>query len=294
MLQKILNLKRLFQGNKSKIQTPMNTLYGSRCVFYVTNLALIGFVILLSIVSLSIYFFMPVTDVSDLSGNVEIREVNEATPDAESADVDSSQKGAPKDETYTIITEKNVFSPQRKEWVVKAIIPKPSELAKKDQAKQELAKKKALAVKPKKIILQGIVISGDIRKALINNPLTGVSNKKTLYVQEGDDLEGYKVTGIESDRIKLDWQGEEIIVPLYSGLNGSPLPEDPADKLNNGGVLKMEYTYEEVDDKRVDGSTGELQKRREGETAVEKSYADTLDEVPFNLMSMEPERRDGE
>jgi len=33
------------------------------------------------------------------------------------------------------------------------------------------------------------VISGSIKKALINNPLKGVSKKKTLYVEEGDELD---------------------------------------------------------------------------------------------------------
>ena len=74
MLQKIFNIKKLFQGNKSKVQIPMNTLYGSKCLFHVANLALICIVIMLSIVSVSIYFFMPVVDVSELSEKVNIQE----------------------------------------------------------------------------------------------------------------------------------------------------------------------------------------------------------------------------
>jgi hypothetical protein len=50
--------------------------------------------------------------------------------------------------------------------------------------------------------------------------MTGVSGKRTLYVEEGEEIEGYTVTSIESDQIRLDWRGEEFIVKLYTGLEG--------------------------------------------------------------------------
>ena len=43
----------------------------------------------------------------------------------------------------------------------------------------------------------------------------GVSKKRTLYVEEGDDIEGYRVKSIETDLIRLDWEDEEIIIKLY-------------------------------------------------------------------------------
>ena len=51
---------------------------------------------------------------------------------------------------------------------------------------------------------------------MINNPQVGVRNKKTIYVEEGD-YEGYKVKSIEKDKIILDWQGNEMILKLYTG-----------------------------------------------------------------------------
>ncbi len=226
MLQKILNIKKLFQSNKSKVRIPMNTLYGSKCKFYVANLALICIVIMLSIVSVLTYFFLPVVDVSKLSEKAYIREVEETLPvDVESFDVEGKKIDA-----YAVIAKKNVFSPQREEWVVKAVIPNPSELAK----KKKLAEKKPPAIKPKKIVLHGIIMAGDMKKALISNPLTGVSNKKTLYVEEGEELEGYKVISIESDQIRLDWQGEEIIVTLYSGVGGNEQVENTSNNYDEG------------------------------------------------------------
>ena len=271
MLQKIFNIKKLFQGNKSTVQIPMNTLYGSKCLFYVTNLALICIVIMLSIISVSIYFFMPVVDVSELSEKVNIQEAEEALPvDVESIDVEEKKVDA-----YAVIAKKNVFSPQRKEWVVKAVIPNLSELAK----KKKLARKKVSAVKPKKIVLHGIVIAGDMRKALISNPLTGVSKKKTLYVVEGEEIEGYKVISIESDQIRLDWQGEEFIITLYSGL----IDNKQTGKVNEGGTSKAEYKYEEVEDQYAEVDTDEVNEK------TADSFAEISDGMPISFMSMEPE-----
>ena len=46
--------------------------------------------------------------------------------------------------------------------------------------------------------------------------MSKVSESRTLYVEEGDELEEYLVTEIESVQIRLDWQGEEVIV-TFSG-----------------------------------------------------------------------------
>jgi hypothetical protein len=193
----------------------MNTLYGSKYLLYVINFALICIVIILSIISASIYFFAPVINDSELSGVADIRE-DGILPDIKSIDVNPSEENKLREGDYNIISAKNAFSPQRKEWVVKVAIPKPI-----GSVKKRISKKKSLSGKPKKIVLHGIVIAGDVKKALIKNPMTGVSKKKTLYVEEGEEVEGYVVTSIESDQIRLDWQGEEIIVKLYAGVEGS-------------------------------------------------------------------------
>ncbi len=214
MLKRIFNIKKLFQKDKSKIQFPLNTLYGPKYLLYVINFALICIVIILSIISASVYFLMPVMDDSKLSKMVDIQE-DDTLPDIKFMDIDFSEEEKQRDENYTIISTKNVFSPQRKEWVAKVAIPKSIE-----PVKKRFPKKKALSGKPRKIILHGIVIAGDFKKALIKNPMTGVKNLKAVYVEEGQDIEGYVVTSIESDQIRLDWQGEEIIVKLYTGLEG--------------------------------------------------------------------------
>ena len=75
-------------------------------------------------------------------------------------------------------------------------------------------KHKAVSGKPTEIVLHGIVIviARDIKKALVNIPMYDLRKDRTLYVEEGDRLEGYKVTSIEPDRLRLDWHGREMVV----------------------------------------------------------------------------------
>lgn len=281
MLLKIFNIKKLFQHHKPEAHVSMATVHGTRCKLHVANLALFGVVIMLTIASVLIYYLMPVTDVSELSKMIEVQEVGTIL-DTESVDVDLKKEEVIENEAFSVISKRNVFSHERKEWVVKAVIPKASELEKKKQVKGEMAKKalarkKALAGKPKKIILHGIVISGNIRKALINNPLKGVSKKKTLYVEEGDELDGYKVTTIEKDRIKLDWHGEEIVVPLYSGLKDFKQSGN-AGKVKPGGFTKLDYKFKVKEGFDV------------GDAEVKKvAHADMLDKTSFNHMYKQPE-----
>ncbi len=282
MLQKIVNIKKLFQHRKPEAHVSTATIHGTRCVLHVANLALFGVVVMLTIASVLIYYLMPVTDVSELSKMIEVQEV-ETTSDTESVDVDSKIGEVMENEDFRVISERNVFSHERKEWVVKAVIPKAFELGRRTQAKKALAKKKAFAGKPKKIILHGIVIVGSIKKALINKPLSEVNRKKTLYVEEGDELEGYKVTSIEKDRIKLDWHGEEIIVPLYSGLKDFKQGGN-AKKVKPGGLTKLNYKFKVDEDSQTEESFNV------GDAEVKKvAHANMHGETSLNLMYKEPQ-----
>lgn len=284
MLQKIFNIKKLFLRHKPEAHVSTATVHGTRSILHVANLSLFGVVIMLTIASSLIYYLMPVTDVFELSKMIEVQEV-ETFLDTESVDVVSKKEDVIENEAFSVISARNVFSNERKEWVVKAVavIPKAFGLEKKKLAKRALAKKKAQAGKPKKIILHGIVIAGSIKKALINNPLKGVSKKKTMYVEEGDELEGYKVTSIERDRIKLDWHGEEIVVTLYSGLKDLKQGGN-AGKIKPGGLTKLDYKFKVVEDaqaeKIFDVDDAEVKK---------VAHGDILDETSLNLVYKEPE-----
>ncbi len=292
MLYKINYIKKLFQHSKPDTHDSMATVHGTRCVLHVSNLALFGVVIILTVSSLLIYFLMPVTDVFELSKTIKEQKV-EVILDTKSVDVGPKKKEAMGDETFSVISERNVFSHKRKEWVVKSVIPKASglkdkELARNGFAKKALAKKRALAGKPKKIILHGVVIAGDIKKALINNPLKGVVKKKTIYIEEGDELEGYKVTSIERDRIKLDWHGEEIVIMLYSGLKNNKQPVNK-EKVKAGGLTKLEYKFKTVEDSKVEESHN-----KDDLEVKYTAFFDALNENLPKLMTQQPQRSEGE
>ncbi|HHT9109810.1 MAG TPA: hypothetical protein ACFYDZ_01465 [Candidatus Brocadiaceae bacterium] len=70
-----------------------------------------------------------------------------------------------------------------------------------------------------KIALQGILIFGSNKKALIENPDRSKSDKQFIFVEEGEDIGGYKVKSIEPDQVKLDWHGEELILVMRSTQN---------------------------------------------------------------------------
>ena len=291
MLQEITKIKKLFKRHKPETHVSLATVHSTRCILHVANLSLFGVVIILIIASTLIYWLMPVTDVSELSKIIEVQEAG-IILDTESVDVDSQKEKVMEYESYSVIAERNLFSHERKEWVVKAVIPKASELetnklAKKEMEKRSLAQKKALAGKPKKIILHGIVMAGVLKKALINNPLKGVSKKKTLYVEEGEELEGYRVLSIEKDRIKLDWHGEEIVIMLYSGL------KDNKQSLNNnknqaGGLTKLDYKFKRVEDIIVEEGHN-----KDNVEVINTAYPNVFNKASISLQSMGPERSEG-
>jgi hypothetical protein len=51
-----------------------------------------------------------------------------------------------------------------------------------------------------------------IKKALVNIPMNHLRKDRTLYVEEGDRFEGYRVTSIEPDLLRLDWHGRDMAV----------------------------------------------------------------------------------
>ncbi|MCP4265876.1 MAG: hypothetical protein GY777_09925, partial [Candidatus Brocadiaceae bacterium] len=303
MIQIISNIKKLFQRHKPDAHVPVSNDHGTRCILHVANLALFGVVVMLTIASTLIYFLVPITKVSKLNKMVDAQKVEtdldtestqlpvqkvETGQDAESAQLPGmfsiDAKSATADpekneeigsEAFSVINERNMFSQNRKEWVVRAVIPK-SNL----KNKKKVKKQRALAGKPKKIILHGVIIAGNMKKALINNPLKGVSKKKTLYIQEGDELEGYKVTSIEKDRITLDWNGEEIVIMLYSGLNDVK-QDGNARKAKQGSTTLFDYNFKVVENIQTEKSFDD--------EAIEVANNNVSDKNPLYLVHKEPE-----
>ena len=117
---------------------------------------------------------------------------------------------------YELILSNNPFSPNRTAWNP----PETKTDSKHEEggvAQPEENQQKPKGT-PKKITLRGIMILGDTRKALIENPDKTKNKNNFIFIEEGEEVVEYKVKNIEQDQVKLDWYGEEHIVVMRSNI----------------------------------------------------------------------------
>ncbi len=103
-------------------------------------------------------------------------------------------------EDFNFVAEKNIFRPDRKEF---PITPDPT-------------KEKKPIVRPQ-ITLFGVMIAGEYRSASVSQAgrVTQKGERETLTVKIGDQIGGYKLTKILSDRIGLEAPEDSFEVFLY-------------------------------------------------------------------------------
>lgn len=121
---------------------------------------------------------------------------------------------------YETLLSNNLFSRDRNDWrpvEKKKITPKKNSSPKKEEStpKEEEQKPKG---HPKPIKLFGILILGDVKKALILNPDREKYKSAYVFIEEGEEIVDYKVKSIEKDKIKLDWYGEEHIFVMRANI----------------------------------------------------------------------------
>jgi hypothetical protein len=113
-----------------------------------------------------------------------------------------STVGTPKNPTsiksYISIAEKNVFSPERKDFPIPA-----------DNGIKQL-------VRPQ-VILYGVTMAGDYQAASIASPGRPLhkGERETFTVKKGERIGEYKLTRVLSDRITLEADGDTFEVLLY-------------------------------------------------------------------------------
>lgn len=123
-------------------------------------------------------------------------------------------------DSYEVISKKNLFRPDRQEWIL-------------DAPDAQMVDKK---VDTSKLELFGTIIIGDKKSALINNKnpngndtskgsrgkrssksSRGKVDKKAELYALGDYLGGYVISKIEEKRVVLDYYGEEEVLYLHEG-----------------------------------------------------------------------------
>ena len=118
---------------------------------------------------------------------------------------------------YELMISNNPFSPNRTAWNPPQTKTNSRQEEGAAQSTENQQKPKGTGT-PKKIALRGIMILGDTRKALIENPDQTKNKKPFVFIEEGEEIAEYKVKNIEQDQVKLDWYGEEHIVIMRSNI----------------------------------------------------------------------------
>jgi hypothetical protein len=144
--------------------------------------------------------------------------------------------GSAAEEPYDIISKKNLFHPERKEWIMESSDKKG------DDAKSSVPK-----LDPQKVQLKGTVIVGDERKAIVSSTgnivaaggrmpkraAAGAGNEEIYMV--GDFIEGYLVKEVNEKNILLNSpDGQDAVtIFLHEGSKQrssekTPVPAAPA------------------------------------------------------------------
>ena len=109
----------------------------------------------------------------------------------------------PEEKPYTTLVEKNIFSPERKEFPFFTPSPTPGSIPKPQ-------------IRPQ-VILSGITLAGEYQAATIVQigKSVGKGERETLILRPGERIGEYKLTKILPDRIVLEAEGDQFEVLLY-------------------------------------------------------------------------------
>ncbi len=108
---------------------------------------------------------------------------------------------------YELIASSDLFSSDRKEYIHEEPAEEPVEVIQEAPPLKDLKEK---------IYLQGVVIMGGYKKALITNPYRKKnSDPMTLTVQENDMVEAMKIESILKDRVVVIKNNERYEIKLF-------------------------------------------------------------------------------
>lgn len=176
----------------------------------ILNLALFVGVISLAVVCALLVYYPPVNTTKTGDNQKEVHLLYGALPPIM---VDAKPIDA-----YEAIASKNPFSTTRSQWNPQQTQQSKIEFKNTEDDAQPLANKQKPKGTPMKFNLQGIMIIGNERKALIENPDKTNNSKPFIFISEGEEIAEYKVKKIESDQIILDWYGEELTIVMRANI----------------------------------------------------------------------------
>lgn len=113
----------------------------------------------------------------------------------------------PPESTFNVVTDRNLFSESRQT----AVPPLTTDSA------EDLSDAKVLAIPPEEtsvkinnrtILLYGVVMAGDMKKALITNPFQKGRERKEMWIAPREMLDAYQVYDIEPKRVLFRKEGK--------------------------------------------------------------------------------------
>jgi hypothetical protein len=121
----------------------------------------------------------------------------------------SSRRSLQPESLYGAVTQRNLLSPDRAEYVPPT--PEP------EKAPEEIpeAEPEPAVISGRRISLRGVVMAGNFKKALIDNPAPKQGDPARIWVSEGEALGGVTVRSVEREAVLLDHQGKTYRVSLY-------------------------------------------------------------------------------
>ncbi len=129
--------------------------------------------------------------------------VKKSTPKPENSTTVGTNKEPTSLRSFIVISEKNIFSPERKDFAILAT-----------------AEKSNPVTRPQ-VILYGVTIAGDYQAASITSAGRSLrkGEREAITLKIGEKLGEYKLAKIQADRITMESNGDSFEVLLYDSTN---------------------------------------------------------------------------
>jgi len=162
--------------------------------------------------------------------------------------IEARERRSLRESAYSVISERTLFKPDRVEF-----LPETSE---------SIIEERPPLVAGRRLNLYGVIILGNDRKALIDNPNREPDQPPRKWVRVGEILEDWTVGAIEAESIVLNEGSNKYRIPLYTEESGiSSRAPDRTPSTSSPTVLNTETQRPSSTPKVVSSGTAAGEKR---------------------------------
>jgi hypothetical protein len=160
----------------------------------------------------------------------------------------TNERGSLRESAYSVIAERTLFKPDRVEFL--PVSPEPT-------AREELP-----LISGRRLSLYGVIIMGNDRKALIDNPIREPNEPEKKWVRIGEVMGNWTVSAIEPESILLMEGTKNYKIPLYKKESGkSSQSPDKGRSTTSPTVVNTETQKPSSAPKVISSGTGAVEKR---------------------------------